>query len=304
MFQALALYGRFAITANRCEMDRKKTLVVSAGIVMLLFASFFVGTLYSPYGWIGAYRGFVESQPGLAQPDLLIETQVKPSYLQELPPVQERMVIYNAYISLESSDIEGRLSKIRQLAQSYGGYVAGSSRSSYGTQATAEISIRIPKDRFHAAVQEVETYGKVLDERTTSEDVTQQYIDLKARLENLQKQEQRLREILEVAKTVDEILRVESELGRVRGEIDSLQGQINYLEGNVEMSLISVSLIEPAPPFTPPGMDWAETFETAIRGLFTIVRGLVILVVSLIPLVVIGAPVYYLYRRRKLKEKK
>ena len=80
-------------------MDRKKTLLASAGIIVLLAASFFVGTLYSPYGLISAYRGFAESQPGLAQPDLLTETQVKASYLQELPPIQERMVIYNAHIS-------------------------------------------------------------------------------------------------------------------------------------------------------------------------------------------------------------
>jgi hypothetical protein len=102
-----------------------------------------------------------------------------------------------------------------------------------------------------------------------------------------------------MAKTVDEILRVESELGRVRGEIDSLQGQINYLEGNAEMSLISVTLAEPAPPFTPPGMDWGETFEVAILGFFTVVRGMIILVGSLIPVAVVGVPIYYFYKRRK-----
>lgn len=152
------------------------------------------------------------------------------------------------------------------------------------------------------AVQEIEGYGKVLDESTTSEDVTQQYIDLKARLHNLQKQEQRLREILELTRTVDEILKVENELSRVRGEIDSLQGQINYLERNVEMSLISVRLVEPAPPFTPPGMDWGETFQTGLSGLFFVVRGLIVLVVSLLPLFMIAAGAYYLYRRTRRKK--
>jgi hypothetical protein len=216
----------------------------------------------------------------------------------------ERTVIYNDYVSLETSNIEGVLAKIRGLAEGYGGYVTGSSRSTYGTQAMAEITIRVPKDKFHEAVQEIETYGKILDERTTSEDVTEQYIDLKARLENLQLQEKRLHEILDMAKTVDEILNVEKELERVRGEIESLQGQINYLERSVAMSVITVRLIEPLPPFTPPGMDWGETFETALRGFFTVVRGLIILGVSLLPLAVIGVPAYYVYRRRKLKGKK
>jgi hypothetical protein len=212
------------------------------------------------------------------------------------------MVIYNAYVSLETNDIQGGLGKSRLLAESYGGYVASSSRSTYGTQSRAEIAIRVPKDKFHTAVQEIETYGKVLDEGTTSEDITQQYIDLKARLNNLQKQEERLHEILGMAETVDEILKVESELARVRGEIDSLQGQINYLEGNVEMSLISVALTEPAPPFTPPGMDWSETLEIAIVGFFTVLRGMIILVGSLIPLAAVGLPAYYVYKRRKRKK--
>ena len=280
-------------------MSRKRLAVISVIVAILLVASFFVGTLYSPYG------GFMESRPwGPQVVEYPTPTPTPTPAPKSAEYTQERMVIYNAYVSLETRDIAGTLTKIRSLAESYGGYVAGSSRSSYGMQATAEITIRVPKDKFHVAVQEIETYGKVLDERTTSEDVTQQYIDLKARLSNLQKQEQRLIEILGMARTVDEVLNVERELERVRGEIESLQGQINYLERSVAMSVITVSLKEPLPPFTPPGMDWGETFESALRGFFAVVRGLIILVVSLLPLVVIGVPVYYVYRRRKLKGKK
>jgi len=276
-------------------MDRKRILVISSAIVILLLASFFIGMLYSPYGRVG-----LETPAAvMSKTDSLLSSSAGP---EGQPTAQERMVIYNAYVSLETNDIQGGLGKIRLLAESYGGYVASSSRSTYGTQSRAEIAIRVPKDKFHAAVQEIETYGKVLDEGTSSEDITQQYIDLKARLNNLQKQEEQLHEILDMARTVDEILKVESELARVRGEIDSLQGQINYLEGNVEMSLISVALTEPAPPFTPPGMDLGETLEIAIVGFFTVLRGMIILVVSLIPLAVVGVPAYYVYKRRKQKK--
>lgn len=211
------------------------------------------------------------------------------------------MVIYKAYISLETSDIQGALNKIGALAERLGGYVAGSSRSTRGARATAEITIRVPKEKFHTAVSEIETYGKVLDEHTSSEDVTEEYIDLKARLENLKRQEERLREILDMAKTVKEVLEVERELERVRGQIESLQGRINYLERSVAMSIITVSLIEPPPPFTPPGMDWGETFETALRGFFAVVRGLIILALSLLPIAAIGVPAYWAYKKRKAK---
>jgi len=287
------------------KMSRRKIALISVIIAGLLAASFFVGTLYSPYGRIGMYLGAEPMPPVVPTVTVATLTATAPIPMPTTRAVdvfQERMVIYNGYVSLETPNIEAVLAKIRLLAESMGGYVAGSSRSSYGTQAVAEITIRVPKDKFRGAVQEIEGYGKVLDESTTSEDVTQQYIDLKARLDNLQKQEQRLREILDLARTVDEILKVENELSRVRGEIDSLQGQINYLERNVEMSLISVRLVEPAPPFTPPGMDWGETFQTALSGLFLMVRGLIVLVVSFLPLIIIAAGAYYLYRRTKRKK--
>jgi hypothetical protein len=278
-------------------MNRKRVLLISSVIVAILAASFVIGAFYSPYTQINTGGIVVESPPGVATG--VSETRFEPSKPQSDVAVQERVVIYNAYISLETGDMEGGLAKIRRIAEQYGGYVAGSSRSNYGTQASAEISIRIPKEQFQTVVQEIENYRKVLDERTTSEDITQQYIDLRARLVNLQKQEERLQELLKIATTVDEILRVENELTRIRGEIDSLQGQINYLEGNAEMSLVSVTLTEPAPPFVPPSINWGETFEVAIFGLFTVLRGMIILAVSLVPLLIVGVPAYYVYKRRK-----
>jgi hypothetical protein len=211
------------------------------------------------------------------------------------------MVVYNAYIALETGGIQEAISKIEALAAKYGGYVAGTSLSSSGIQTVTEISIRVPKAHFHSVVDLIRSYGKVLGERTTSEDVTQQYVDLKARLVNLQEQEMRLREILGMAKTVEDVLNVERELERVRGDLESLQGQVNYLEGNVEMSSIAVRLVEPASSFILPGIDWSETLQIALRGLFTTIRGLIILVFTVIPLVAVAGPAFYVYRRRKRK---
>jgi len=225
---------------------------------------------------------------------------MEPTLATEASPTinQERMVVYTAYISLETEGIQAALSKIEALADMYGGYVTKTSLSSSGVQTVTEISIRVPQSHFRAAIDQIHTYGKVLDERTTSDDVTQQYVDLTARLVNLQKQEIRLQEILAMAKTVEDVLNVERELERVRGEIERLQGQINYLEGNAEMSSIAVQLAESAPPFAPPRIEWSETLQTALTGLFLMIRGLIILVFSFIPLIAIAGPAIYLYRRR------
>lgn len=280
-------------------MSRVKTVALLATVAIILAASFLVGAFFTRYGFDESYQAGFEPRPAI-MPEAPTSTPAAKG--SQFLADQERMVIYNGYISLETRDIAGTLDRIRSLAERCGGYVAGTSRSTFGNQATADITIRIPQDKFRTSIQEIETYGKVLDERTTSEDVTERYIDMKARLKNLQIEEQSLSELLTKAKTIDEILRVEQELARVRGEVDSLQGQINYIERNVAMSLITVNLREPPPPFTPPGMDWNETFEIALRGLFGVTRGLIVLVVSILPLVVIiGIPAYYLTRRKRAK---
>lgn len=161
--------------------------------------------------------------------------------------------------------------------------------------------MRIPKNRFHEAMAKFSILGKVIELRTSSEDISERYIDVKARLENLQRQENRLKELLSKATTITEVLAVEKELERVRGYIDSLWGQMQYLERNVEMSLIRIQLAKAMPWFTPPGMDWGNTLETAIRVLFFTIRGFVIFIVVIGPFAVLGAVVLLFHRKSRQK---
>lgn len=274
-------------------MNFKKHLVIPILITTILTVSLYVGVLYPSSSTIDPGIGRSLGSLPSTRPSVAQDATIKGS------TIPDRMVVCTAYISLETDEIKEVLNQVRRLAESSGGYVAGSSISSYGMGTVAEITIRIPRDRFHDAVEEIEGYGKLLDSHTTSDDVTQQYIDLRARLENLKRQEESLRAILAIAKSVDEILSVQRELERVRGEIESLQGQVNYLEQTSAMSSITVRATKPPPPFTAPGMDWSETLQTALTGLFAIVRGVVILTVSSLPLVAIAVPSYLFYQRRR-----
>src|SRR4030042_2980504 len=284
------------------KMFRNKLILSITAIAIVLAAAFFVGSFLISVSRVETYRGDSASGPRIISE---APAPIPASESIDFITVQDMMIIYNGYISLETDDIDGTLNRIRSLAEGYNGYVAGTSRSMIGNQALADITIRIPQNRFRFTIDDILTYGKVLDERTTSEDVTEQYIDLKARSKNLEILEQSLTDLLNRTATIEEILKVEQELARIRGEIDSLQGQLNYLERNVTMSMIKVSLREPPSPFTPPGMDWGETFETAVRGLFAVISGLIILITAILPLIVIiGIPAYYLQRRKRIKDQK
>ena len=95
------------------------------------------------------------------------------------------------------------------------------------TPAARRITLRIPAEKLAAAERDIAALGRVISQTSSQDDVTQQHVDMKARLKNLQAEEARLRTFFLKAKRVSEMLAIEQELARVRGEIESMQAQID-----------------------------------------------------------------------------
>ena len=202
----------------------------------------------------------------------------------------ERMVVFTARLELEVEDVEATVDAVRLLAESHGGFVSTvNTRNDRGS-----ITIRVPQRRFHDAVEEIEGLGEVESRNLQGEDVTEEYVDLQAELTNMERQEQRLLDIMEMGDTVESVLKVERELERVRGRIESLQGRINYLDSRVELATITVNLnLEPEPEPEPhlawfPEVDWAEPVRAGLSVLFTVTQGMITMVIVLGPFAAIG----------------
>ncbi len=165
--------------------------------------------------------------------------------------LSERKTITNVDISMEADNAFRTVDEITVMATAAGGYVSGSSvyDSYYSDTSRQEgyITVRIPSENYTAFVRDVEKLGEVNSKSITGTDVTEEYIDLEARLNNLQKQEKRLTEILNMSNTVEEVLSVEKELERVRGEIDSLTGRLQYLNNRIDFATINIRVTEPTP---------------------------------------------------------
>ena len=207
----------------------------------------------------------------------------------------ERMVVFTAKIELEVGDVDSILDDLLALTEDYGGFIASvNTRSGIGA-----ITIRVPQAWFYDVVSDVEGLGEVQNRDIKGEDVTEDFVDLQARLSNLERQEERLSEILALGTTVEEVLKVEKELERVRGEIEGLKGEIQYLESRVELATITVLLNVSAELKAEwlPKVDWRAPVSAGLGALYTIFQGLLSIAIVLVPFVAIGIPTYYLYRR-------
>jgi len=284
---------------KKLEIPRlpKKTLlfVVIAFLVGIVVSGFILGLAFYRGGFL--YREALPLAPTPAPTPLPGEVEKAPTELETVG----RMVIYTANLGLEVGDVDAAINEIRRITEDVGGFVSGVSTSKRDEQKVGIITVRVPQTDFYAIIWQIEGLGEVESKEVRGEDITEQYIDLKARLNNLQRQEQRLLEILAIATTVDEVLRVESELSRVRGEIERLTGQIQYIEHRVDLATITISLTEAAPKpwIETPKVDWGAPIEAGLWGMILVIQGLITLVIIAAPFMAIGVPTYYIYKRRK-----
>ena len=198
----------------------------------------------------------------------------------------ERKIIQSASLSIEVEDFQSSSDALIGIVERSDGFVSDS--HSYVTDTghkRGEITLRIPSDRFLSVIAEIEQIGTVKSKHASGEDVTEEYIDLTARLNNSQRQEKRLLEILDMANNTKEVLEVEREIWRVRNDIERLTGRINYLDNRVELATISVSLYEPEPITHSWGIR--DTFRDAFEAFVSVIRGLIIFVGYALPILIL-----------------
>ena len=181
--------------------------------------------------------------------------------------------------------VQTSFNKITNVTLNQGGFISGSSIYGYEGRKNGQITLRIPQKNFYSAVEQIESLGTVRSKEIKGQDVTEEFIDTGARLGNLEKQENRLSEILKMANTVKDVLEVEHELERVRGEIERLTGRLNYLNRSVEMSTITVNAAEPV-PFTGESRGITEALREAFRGFIESIRGLIIFTGFILPITI------------------
>lgn len=162
-------------------------------------------------------------------------SEVKAPTPEAPPPAQQdRAVIYTGSLALQVPDPEGLELEVGSIAKQLGGWVSRIERP--------RITIRVPAARFEEAMKAFSALGQVLDRKISGQDVTDQFRDLRIRLDNAEKVRIRLAALLEQAKNVQDALAVERELGRVTEEIERYKGQIAAMQDQIAFSSITLEL--------------------------------------------------------------
>ncbi|MEZ5003624.1 MAG: DUF4349 domain-containing protein [Chitinophagales bacterium] len=189
-------------------------------------------------------RGFVTNELADISYNNAKQENVEANESTDLEEIS-RKLIKEGWVEFETKSIETTGQKLIALVEQYKGYVASDNVYKSTGRTTNTVTIRIPAETFdqvlEAAIQDVK---KIDNKQINVRDVTEEFVDIEARLKTKRALETRYSELLQQAKSVSEILEIESELGSLRADIESIEGRLKYLQNQVSFSTLHLTFYE------------------------------------------------------------
>ncbi|UCE27340.1 MAG: DUF4349 domain-containing protein [Candidatus Coatesbacteria bacterium] len=214
---------------------------------------------------------------------------------------KDLMVIKTADVTYEVEDVDKATDEVVTVVSKYNAFILDSHKykDEYGfTYST--VTVRIKPEYFEKAIKDLHegVEGDLINEQITGEDVTAEYVDLKARLDNKLEVQRRFNEYLDTqTRSLDDIITVERELERIGEDVERLKGQLRYLENRVALSTITVNVQEPSAPTIPGGKrTFWEDIKWAFRVMFGVIVFLIQAFIILLPFIVIVAVAFIVIR--------
>lgn len=197
-------------------------------------------------------------------------------------------------IGVADDEVDESINEAISVAGRYGGFVLSSQlgrRDSGGT-----LTMRIPAERFEAALADLEGLGKVRRESISGEDVGQEFVDLEARLRNWQSQEAVLLKLMDRAESVTDTIRVQNELSRVQMEVEQLRGRLTFLRDQTSLGTITATFGPLSAPKPDAPSRFAQAWSRAVDLMQSFVAGMIVTLGVVVPLTAIALVLYLIFR--------
>lgn len=193
-----------------------------------------------------------------------------------------RSIISNGSISLEVRETQAAASEVLEITEALGGHIESQSIGGVNSE-YAQLTLRVPADRFDDAFAQLREVGEVQNEDRSASDVTMQHVDLKARVGALEASIERLTELMAGAATTSELLEAEAALSQRQAELDGLRAQLQQLEGQINEATIWVSLgVKSAPLPGGPSNFW-EGLVSGAKALVAFAAGAIVVLGMALP---------------------
>lgn len=211
-------------------------------------------------------------------------------------PDWDKKIIKTADLTLEIRDFKKYNLHVQQAVKQYGGYIAQEEQNLSDEKLETTINIKVPVAQFDAMINGLPvTDSKLLERKITSDDVTGQVVDTKARLEAKKQMRQKYLEFLNRSKNMEEVLQVQREINDIQEQIESAASRVAFLSHQSAYSTINLSFYQPLDGFTSTGGSpgFLSRISNAFKNGISWVGELIVGLVSIWPLLLLVAGFYF-----------
>jgi len=209
--------------------------------------------------------------------------------------IVERKLMQDGNLYLVVTKVEKSVEALSEVAVNLGGRVDSVDYQNVEgyDKKRATVVLRVPAANFAEAMKQAKALAlNVTSENKSTRDVTEQFVDMQARLKTLKATEEQYLQVMQKAQKIDDILTVERYLSDVRTQIEQLQGQMNYLSRQVDMSIITIILssepeINPGSVVWNPGTIAKDSMRDFVRMFYSFIDAVIRLVLFYLPMLII-----------------
>lgn len=237
--------------------------------------------------------------PDSASIKMADEEVVAPTTEQKSSVTVERKLIKDGRIEFETDNLNSTRKTIFEAVNKYKGYVSSDQEFKSSGRKSNTVVIRVPANNFDNLLNEA-TQGvdKFESKEITIKDVTEEFLDIQARLKTKKELEQRYIELLKQAKNVTEILEIEKQVGQLRSEIESIEGRLKYLQDRVSFSTLTMTFYESIPNQT----EFGQKFKNGFRNGWDNLIWFFVVLTNIWPFILLGVGLIFgirFYRRKQ-----
>ncbi|MEQ4301141.1 DUF4349 domain-containing protein [Plantactinospora sp. B6F1] len=247
-----------------------------------------------------AAGGAEQGQPGVAEVPLAGDGKPRAGQPAKEPPTElgvgQRAIVYTGSVTVRVDDVDAAAAQAVGIVTGAGGFVGGDNRTSNASRSEATLQLRVPADRFAAVVDEVARLGEQLRREVKTDDVTEETLDLDARIATQKARVESGRRLLAQAKTLSDLVMLESELAKREADLASLEAKKRRLADLTALSTVTAVLLGPnaqAPEDDEPATGFLAGLKGGWKAFVVSLRILLTVLGALLPwAVALGLPAF------------
>ncbi|MGE6352398.1 DUF4349 domain-containing protein [Flavobacterium sp. NPDC079362] len=220
-------------------------------------------------------------------------------------PEIPQKIIKEASLRFETDNLEDTFNRIQSAVTLNKATIQNDSEGKDYNNIYRNLTIRVPSQNFDAFINAISKGVSYFERKDiSSQNVTEQYIDLTSRLNTKRKLEERYLQILQKATKISEILEIEKQISTIREEIEAKQGQLKYLESRVSESTVTIEFYKTIAQKEGVKTSYGSKIWAAIQSGFYSLSEFLISIISVWPFIIVFCIFAYFIRKRFKRKKK